>query len=69
MWQAQKFLFYSSGHGEPLKVEQGSEMIKACLQKAKKERQTTKWTTREGNAFETARDFVCMLEKKRPVNA
>ena len=39
--------FYSPGNGEPLKVEQGSEMIKAHIQKRKKERQTTKWTAKE----------------------
>lgn len=36
MWQTWKFLFYSAFTGKPLKVEQGSEMIKACLQTVKK---------------------------------
>ena len=48
----------------------GGEMIKACFQKAKKERQTIKWTARERAVrLKLQEIFVCMLEKKRPVHA
>lgn len=60
------FLFYSPGNAEPLRVEQGSEVIKAHIQKIKKERQTTKWTAKERAVHLKLREsFVCMLGKKR----
>lgn len=47
-------------------MQQGSEMIKAHIQKIKKERQTTKWTAVERAVHLKLQEaFVCMLGKKR----
>lgn len=45
-------------------MEQGSEMIKAHIQKVKKARQTTKWTAKErALCLKLQEIFVCILEK------
>lgn len=45
-------------------------MIKACLEKVKKERQTIKWITVErAVCLKLQEIFACMHEKKRPVHA
>lgn len=68
MWQAWKFLFYSACGGEPLKLEQGSEMIKACLQPVKKSKPSSGFTMERAICLKLQEIFVCRLEKDRPVH-